>query len=100
MPHSVTIKSVASYNGYGEATYGAGTAYTARVVKEQRKVRSFTGEEIVAQGVVWIKGTPGLAPQSQITVPSGFFASTTPPLIGCEQIVDETGVIGEKAFIG
>lgn len=100
MPHSVTIAAVSTRNGYGEPTYGSGTSYTARVVKKQSKVRSFTGEETVAQGTIWIKGTPGLTPQHQITVPSGFFASTTPPLIGCEQIVDETGVIGERAFIG
>lgn len=100
LPHSVTIKAVASRNGYGEPTYDSGTAYTARVVKKQKKVRSFGGEETIAQGEIWIKGQPNCGPQHQVTVPSGYFDSTTPPIIGSEQIVDEGGVIGEKLFIG
>lgn len=100
MPHSVTVKSVSSRDGYGEPTYGSGTAYTARVVKKAEKVRSFSGEETVAKAVVWIKGTPNVGPQSQITLPSGFLDSTTPPVLAVEQIVDEGGVIGEKVFLG
>lgn len=101
MPHSVTVKAQSAIDGYGKQTWDSGTAYTARVVKKQRRIRTFAGEEALAQGEVWIKSLTAFDPtDDQLTVPAGFFSSTTPPVIGSEQLVDEGGVIGLKLYIG
>lgn len=95
-PTTVTIAALSSRDGYGKPTFAAGTSYTARVVKQAKRVRTFEGEDAVSTTVCWVKGSSGTGPTHRVTLAD----ATTPPILMAEEITDEGGVIGEKIYLG
>lgn len=93
-PHTVTHAPLASRDGFGAPTYGAGTAYAARLVRKQRVVRTPSGDEVVATGELWIAGTPTVGADDRITLPD----ATTPDILAVETYPDEAGTAFVKVF--
>lgn len=77
-----------STDGYGTATYAtAHTHLRCRVTGKQHLVRSFEGEQEVAETVVWVRSTSTFSPSDKFTLPDG----THPRLLAFEDYRDETG---------
>lgn len=98
MPHTITHRTFAARDAYGKAVFsGSGTSYRARVSYEtKRTVSRVSGQDALANGVVWIAGTPTLKLDDEITLPDG----TTPPIINWEMISDENGPHHVKVYFG
>lgn len=97
MTASVTHIPLASLDSYGAPTYGAGTVYSARVVYKTVKVKDSQGEEIDADGVVWLLGNPDVKADDQIQLPD----SSTPVVITVERPQDEIGLVHHtKVYFG
>ena len=99
MPSTVTHAGFVgmSTDGYATTTYStATTAYRARVVTDQRNVRSFDGIEETAMTTVWVASTSTFSALDQFTLPDG----TTPPLLSVETFRDESGVTHSKLGFG
>ncbi len=99
MPNTVTVAGFASFStdGYATATFStSGTTYSARVVQEQRMVRTFAGEEELATTSVWVASTSTFGPSDQVTLPDG----SAPPLLAVETFRDENGVTHSKLAFG
>lgn len=94
MGEKVTHKPLSSRDSYGKPTHGTGTEYSARVSRKRAKVRNEQGEEIHADGVVWILGTPAVEPEDQIVLPD----NTTPLIVAVERPSDGTGVHHTKVY--
>jgi len=86
-----------SRDDYGNPTFGFGVSYPCRVVARLTRVRSFSGEEVVARTVAWVASTSRFGPEDEYTLPDG----TMPPLLSVETFPDETGTIHhQKLFFG
>lgn len=86
-----------STDGYATATYSTDTtSYPARVVTEQRLVRTFDGTEELSNTTVWVASTSTFSPLDQFTLPDG----TTPGLLSLETFRDENGVTHTKLGFG
>jgi len=86
-----------STDGYATATYStAGSTFPARVVTEQRLVRTFDGTEELATTTVWVASTSTFSALGQWTLPDG----TTPGLLSVETFRDENGVTHSKLGFG
>lgn len=98
MPHTVTHRAVASRDAYGKAVFtGAVTSYAARVVYgAKRTVSRASGQDTIADGVVWIAGTPVLGLDDEIILPDG----SQPPIINWDMPSDETGEHHVKIYFG
>jgi len=99
MPDTVTHAAWTgmSTDGYATLTYStAETSYRARVVTEQRMVRSFDGEEELATTTVWVASTSTFSAVDQFTLPDG----GTPVLLSIETFRDEYGVTHSKLGFG
>ena len=95
-PDTITVKQLSSRDEYGKPTYGSGTDYSGRVVYKNSMVRSREGEEVLAKGHVWLKGTPTIDPEDQLLLPD----STTPPILSTEKYPDEDGDHHVKVYFG
>lgn len=87
MQDTVVVRAVVSRDDYGVPTYGSGTSYGARLVKQNRRVRTPKGDEVVSTAHVWIAGAPDVAPDDQVELSDG----TTPEIASVERPQDETG---------
>jgi hypothetical protein len=96
MPATVSHAPFVSRDEFGAPTYGASTDYRARVIYKPTHVRGPAANIVLAKGVVWIAGTPGIQSEDRITLPDG----TTPPILAVARIPDENGAHHEKAFFG
>lgn len=99
MSTTVTVAawSGMSTDGYAIPTYStAGTTYAARIVDEQRLVRTFEGTEELATTTVWVASTSTFDVADQWTLPG----SATPPLLAIETFRDEVGVTHSKLAFG
>lgn len=103
MPSTVTISTRSSHNSYGEASYGSGTSYRARVVAQTGFVRAAGGfglsghfETVEVRTVVWIASTGVITTDDRITLPDG----TTPPIVAVERYPDEDGTHHHKLMLG
>jgi hypothetical protein len=94
MGESVTHIPFSSRDSYGKPTHGAGNVFDARVSRKRVKIRDANGEEIDADGVVWILGTPNVLVKDKIQLPD----ATTPSIVAVERPSDETGVHHTKVF--
>lgn len=91
MPDTVTVATLLglSSDGYGTETFSTSpTTFKARVVREQKLVRTLQGTEEMADTVVYIASTSTFAASSLITLPGGL----TPPLLALEAFPDEDGI--------
>ena len=86
-----------STDGYANPTYSTDvTTYDARIVSEQRLVRSFDGTEELATTTVWVLSTSTFSALDQFTLPG----SQTPSLLSVETYMDEDGVTHSKLGFG
>lgn len=86
-----------STDGYATPTYStAGTTYPARVVTEQRLVRSFEGTEELATTTIWVASTSTFDIADQWT----YGGSVIEPLLAAETFRDEDGVTHSKLAFG
>ena len=94
MGESVTHLPLSSRDSYGKPTHGSGTVFSARVSRKKVKVRDAQGEEINADGVVWLLGTPNVLVTDQIQLPD----ATKPVIVVVERPSDESGVHHTKVY--
>lgn len=86
-----------STDGYAIETYSTDVAtYAARIVDEQRLVRSFDGTEELATTTVWVASTSTFSALDLWTLPGG----ATPNLLSAETYRDEDGVTHSKLGFG
>jgi len=81
---------------YAQPSFGAPVSYRARVVRENRMVRSDTGEEQISRTHVWIFGIAGATPKDRITLPDG----TQPLIMTVDRYPDENGPHHEVVYLG
>lgn len=85
-----------STDGYATPTYSTSvTTIPARVVSEQRLVRTFDGTEELATTTVWCASTATFSALDQFTI-----SGETPGLLSIETFRDETGVTHSKLGFG
>ena len=97
MPHTVTVRTLASKSADGSPTYStAASTYTARVVTAQRQIRDGSGNVKMAAFDVWIASTGSLSPQSRFTLPDG----SSPPVLSLSSYPDEDGTHHTKVVFG
>ena len=87
MGQAVSLSPYTGRDGYGEATWGTAVSYRARVVGKVRRVRSFTGEEVVSSQTVYLMSAAAVSPLDKLTLSTGFVnsteaARTSPALVG------------------
>lgn len=62
MRDTVTVRQLATQDGYGQETHDEGVQYQARRVRGQYGVYNTRGEHVKAEGVVWIAPKDGVLP--------------------------------------
>ena len=72
MVDTVEVTPFKSYStdGYGSPVWGTATTYQARVVREQKLVRTFEGTEELATITAWLKSTSTFGPLARYRLPS------------------------------
>ena len=96
MPHTVTISTRSSHNNYGEASYGTGVTYRARVVNRSGWVRNMAGEKVEVRTVVWMASTGTIDTSDRITLPD----NTTPPIVKVARFPDGDGTHHHQLWLG
>ena len=94
MGQTITHSVFLDFDNYGKPTYAVGVPYSARVNYRQIKVKSFAGEEAVADGEIWVLGSPVINPEDKITLPDG----SSPALVAASRPSDESDVHHTKVF--
>ena len=98
MPSSVSVAEWTglSTDGYAVPAYSTSpTTYSARIVTQQRLVRSFEGTEELATTTVWVASTSTFDARDQWTV-----NGDTPVLLAIETFRDESGITHSKLAFG
>jgi hypothetical protein len=96
MPHEVNIAHFVSRDAYGAETHGSATTYNARVYYKPKRVRDFNGQEVVAQGMVWLASNVAVGPTDKLTMPDG----STPPILAVERPGDDAEIHHTKVYFG
>lgn len=96
MPHSVTIEPFSGVGSYGAPTYGSGVAYQCQVVRKSRLYRAADGTTAVSSTQVILSSSPGVSPQSRITLPDG----SKPPIVQIGSFPDENGNYLDELLLG
>lgn len=87
---TVNRLSGVSTDGYGRPAYSTSAlSRYCRVTEKQTLVRTFEGEQEVANTVVWVRSTSTFSPSDKITLPDG----TCPKLLSVEEYRDQDGTI-------
>lgn len=94
MPDTVTWAALTGRDQYAKPTYGSGTTFTARVVRQHKLVRDAAGDQIVSTAHAWLAGSPAISPQDKVTLSDG----TSPPIITIERFPDESGPSHTKVY--
>jgi len=76
MQQRVTIKRFASYNDFGEASYGDPVTYQAAVVGEMKRVLNAQGEETPTNMSAYLMTADAVRPEDEITLSTGDVGST------------------------
>ena len=71
MPSTVVIYNETSADKYGKPSFGAGTSVRCRVVPQKQSSRSATGVNITEDGRIYCYGTPTVAVDDKILLPTG-----------------------------
>jgi hypothetical protein len=71
MPSTVTIYNETSSDKYGKPTFGTGTAVRCRIVPTKQSTRTGTGVDITEVGKVYCYGTPTVAVDDKLLLPTG-----------------------------
>ena len=102
---TVTIESLTGRDSYGDETYGAAVTYPARVVGQQKQIRSFTGAEVISQQMVIILASVVVQAEDRITLSTALVNSTAdsairPPILGARRIPDQSGTHHCVLYLG
>ena len=105
MRDTITHEPMTGRDAFGDFTYGAATTYRARIVGEQKLIRGFAGNEVVARQTVYIGAAIVVQPEDQITLSTGFVNSTDdsaihPPILGADRFPDEMGTHHARLYLG
>jgi hypothetical protein len=76
MQQSITVEPFASYDAYGNASYGSAVAYEGAVVGKQEKVIGIDGQDVICRQTVYMKSGVTLRPEDRITLSTGDVGST------------------------
>lgn len=90
MAHTIQVAPYVSQNAYGEPTYSADVAYTARVQGKMRMVRDSQGVERVSTVTCYVATTAAISPKDKLTLPASFIP-VSPPILAVERQSDEHG---------
>ena len=86
MIDTITLASVSAKDSYGKRTWASPTSITnCRVQSGTYKVSDLNGNEVVAQGKVYVPGAPTVTVNHKLTLPDG----RTPPIIAIDRLNDE-----------
>ena len=101
MVDGVSVKSLSAYStdGYGRPVWGSATTYKARVVREQKLVRTFQGTEELSTITAWLKSTSTFGPLAEYTLPSSTSAGLL-NLMAVDAYPDTDGVHHVKLSFG
>ena len=72
MVDGVSVKQLSGYStdGYGQPVWGTATTYQARVVRQQKLVRTFEGTEELSTITAWLKSTSTFSPLAEYRLPT------------------------------
>lgn len=76
MRQRVSIARRASYDAYGEATYGTAVQYQAAVVGEMKMVTDRNGQQVPSRQAVYLMSADPVRPEDRITLSTGDVGST------------------------
>lgn len=105
LPDVVTYEARAGIDAYGTPTYATAMTIKARVVGDQKLIRSFSGLEVVAAHTVYLGSTIIAQPTDRITLSTGIVGSTqataiSPPILGAKRIPDQSGQHSTVVYLG
>ncbi len=87
LQQTVAIEPWSGNNAYGEARYGPGASYPARVQEKVKMIRNAKGQEVVSTAQVYLDGVVPVTVKDRITLPNG----TQPLIQAITSSPDETG---------
>lgn len=87
MPSLVGVELLLRVDDYGVPVYGPKATYRSRVNFYQHFVRGPSGEQVIAEGVVWIGTDADIPATARVTLPDG----TSPLILKANGETDETG---------
>jgi hypothetical protein len=96
MVDTVLVAKLSARSAYGDRTYGADVSYEARVVVQNKMVRTQQGDEVVSRSHAYIFGAPGITVDDRVTLADG----SQPVLLSVEQFPDENGAHHEVLYFG
>jgi len=90
---------------YGDVGYATATNYRARVVGQQKLIRSFAGEEVLSQHTVYLNAAIVAQPTDQVTLSTALVESTQataihPPILGTRRVPDASGTHHCVLYLG
>ena len=86
MIETITLASVSAKDSYGKRTWNSASSITnCRVQSGTYKVRDSAGVEVIAQGKVYVPGSPTVTVNDKLTLPD----STTPPILAIDRLGDQ-----------
>lgn len=88
MNETITVKTLASVNNYGEETHTGTTTYSAYIDRSPSITRDGQGREVVASATLYV-ASETISVTDQIVMPNG----TTPPIVNVSTYYDEDGDI-------
>lgn len=101
MPHTITVKTLASKNSDGSPVYStSASTYRARVVQTSKQVRDMRGNVVMAAQLAYIASTAALSANSRFQLPAGTGGSTTPPVLRVDNFPDDDGVHHHRVWFG
>jgi hypothetical protein len=97
MTDTIVFEKFVAHTGlYAASTYAAPVNLKGRVVRENRLVRSDTGEEAVSRTHASIIGAPWIDPLDRLTLPDG----TQPLVMTVDRFPDENGPLEQVVYFG
>lgn len=88
---SVGVFASWSTDGYSQPVYATATTYQARVVREQKLVRTFEGTEELSTITAWLNTTSTFGPLAEYKLPTSTGAGIV-NLMSVDAYPDEDGV--------
>ena len=89
MTQSATLERKTSVDSYGQNTFAAPTTIACRWVKKPERVRTTSGDDVLASDVFWCPPDTGLHVEDQCTSPDGRVVT----VIIVERAPDYTGAV-------
>jgi len=85
---TVTIRRKTAVDNFGNATYGSGTTYKARVVNQIQSVKNANGEDAQSMTTIYFTDYVAIDLDDEITLPSPFTERNAPPIINYRHFPD------------